>query len=173
MPNHSPYKKWDRTANGAIIPFSVNLSDHFQKNPPHKKILTRFSGTWTYGSTDLAVFVPLVTHVPCKNSILLQFSTPGTHHISPVFWGTNQIRIEGGLLISRFKHFSFHMDNTTSFCEMCWKGSKGATEFNNILFFCHRGSLSKYHKLENSYRQLFCFSCVWLLHSFQKILGVR
>ena len=30
--------------------------------------------TWTYGCTDLAVFVPLVTHFPCENSILLDFS---------------------------------------------------------------------------------------------------
>ena len=27
-------------------------------------------------STDLAVFVPLVDHVPCENSILLDFPTP-------------------------------------------------------------------------------------------------
>ena len=35
MPNYSSYKDRERTANGAILPFSVNLSDHLQKSASH------------------------------------------------------------------------------------------------------------------------------------------
>ena len=82
VPNYSSYKDWDRTTNGAILPFWVNLSDHLQKSASHnpnserKKILTSSPETWRYGNTDLAVFVPLVDHFPCENSILLDFYIP-------------------------------------------------------------------------------------------------
>ena len=71
-----------RTANGAILPFSVNLSDHLQKSASHnqnsewRKILTSSPGTWTYGNTDMAVFVLRIDHFPCGKSILLDFAIP-------------------------------------------------------------------------------------------------
>ena len=100
VPNYSSYKDWDRTTNGAILPFWVNLSDHLQKSASHnpnserKKILTSSPETWTYGNTDLAVFVPLVDHFPCENSILLDFYTPRVPTISvPI----SEVRIQLGL----------------------------------------------------------------------------
>ena len=100
--------------NQTIIPFWVNLSDHLQKSASHnpnserKKILTSSPETWTYGNTDLAVFVPLVDHFPCENSILLDFYTPRVPTISVNFWGTNPIGTEGGLHLLRiFEFFGF------------------------------------------------------------------
>ena len=136
VPNYSSYKDWDRTTNGAILPFWVNLSDHLQKSASHnpnserKKILTSSPETWTYGNTDLAVFVPLVDHFPCENSILLDFYTPRVPTISvPI----SEVRIQLGLravyIYSEFLSFlGFNGRIWQKLFNFSWPGSCRSTQ---------------------------------------------
>ena len=55
-------------------PDDLEESDSHGHNSDRKQILTSSPGTLTYGNIDLGVFMTLVIHLPCENSILPNFS---------------------------------------------------------------------------------------------------
>ena len=55
-------------------PDDLEESDSHGHNSDRKKILTSSPGTLTYGNINLGVFMTLVIHLPCENSILPNFS---------------------------------------------------------------------------------------------------
>ena len=76
--NHSPLQRMRQDRIWSNYPLLGHLQKSASHNPnsERKKILTSSSQTWRYAITDLAVFVPLVDHFPCENSILLDFYIP-------------------------------------------------------------------------------------------------
>ena len=55
-------------------PDDLEESDSHGHNSDRKNILTSSPGTLTYGNINLGVFMTLVIHLPCENSILPNFS---------------------------------------------------------------------------------------------------